>query len=147
MLKLIIEIVIGIIWAAAGAYMAKNNKNRKSGKNSKSSKSATSDKNNENVQAYILNDDEKDNNNKLKNERNSSMKIDLNFAKFTNTAKKWRWIPAIVLLIVVLAIAAIFGLANFITDCMWYSQRICAFIVNISCFLYYYAHSYGSNSF
>ena len=122
MLKLIIEIVIGIIWAAAGAYMAKNNKNRKSGKNSKSSKSATSDKNNENVQAYILNDDEKDNNNKLKNERNSSMKIDLNFAKFTNTAKKWRWIPAIVLLIVVLAIAAIFGLANFITDCMWYSQ-------------------------
>ncbi|MFU0573754.1 UPF0182 family protein [Gardnerella vaginalis] len=122
MLKVIIEIVIGIIWAAAGAYMAKNNKNRKSGKNSKSSKSATSDKNNENVQAYILNDDEKDNNNKLKNERNSSMKIDLNFAKFTNTAKKWRWIPAIVLLIVVLAIAAIFGLANFITDCMWYSQ-------------------------
>ena len=122
MLKLIIEIVIGIIWAAAGAYMAKNNKNRKSGKNSKSSKSATSDKNNENVQAYILNDDEKDNNNKLKNERNSSMKIDLNFAKFTNTAKKWRWIPAIVLLIVVLAIAAIFALARFITDCMWYSQ-------------------------
>ena len=122
MLKLIIEIVIGIIWAAAGAYMAKNNKNRKSGKNSKSSKSATSDKNNENVQAYILNDDEKDNNNKLKNERNSSMKIDLNFAKFTNTAKKWRWIPAIVLLIVVLAITAIFALARFITDCMWYSQ-------------------------
>ncbi|MFW0895654.1 UPF0182 family protein [Gardnerella sp. Marseille-Q9179] len=122
MLKLIIEIVIGIIWAAAGAYMAKNNKNRKSGKNSKSSKSATSDKNNENVQAYILNDDEKDNNNKLKNERNSFMKIDLNFAKFTNTAKKWRWIPAIVLLIVVLAIAAIFALARFITDCMWYSQ-------------------------
>lgn len=122
MLKLIIEIVIGIIWAAAGAYMAKNNKNRKSGKNSKSSKSATSDKNNENVQAYILNDDEKDNNNKLKNERNSSMKIDLNFAKFTNTAKKLRWIPAAVLLIVVLAIAAIFALARFITDCMWYSQ-------------------------
>lgn len=122
MLKVIIEIVIGIIWAAAGAYMAKNNKNSKRGKNSKSSKSATSDKNNENVQAYILNDDEKDNNNKLKNERNSSMKIDLNFAKFTNTAKKWRWIPAIVLLIVVLAITAIFALARFITDCMWYSQ-------------------------
>lgn len=50
------------------------------------------------------------------------MKVNLNFAKFTYTAKKWRWILAIVVLIVAFAVAAIFALARFITDCMWYSQ-------------------------
>ena len=38
MLKLIIEVIIGIMWVVAGAYMAKNNKNGKSSASNKSNK-------------------------------------------------------------------------------------------------------------
>lgn len=42
--------------------------------------------------------------------------------KIIEISKKWRWILAILVVILCFAGAAIFGLANFITDCMWYSQ-------------------------
>ncbi|WP_112928605.1 UPF0182 family membrane protein [Gardnerella leopoldii] len=55
-------------------------------------------------------------------EHKRSMRLEFNVGKFIGGSRRWRWILAIVLLIVVLAIAAIFALARFITDCMWYSQ-------------------------
>lgn len=46
----------------------------------------------------------------------------INIAKTINISKKWRWILAAIISAIVFIGAAIFGLARFITDCMWYSQ-------------------------
>ena len=60
--------------------------------------------------------------NSKKKENNSYMHIDLNFDKFINITKKWRWILAGIVAFIVFAFLIIVGLSTFISDCMWYSQ-------------------------
>lgn len=72
-------------------------------------------------------DDELDDNNQdpeildISSDNNSSTS-DFSMKSKLNSAKKWHWIIICAVLIVVFAIAAVFGLAKFVTDCMWYSQ-------------------------
>ncbi len=73
-------------------------------------------------------DDELDDNNQdpeildISSDENNSSTSDFSMKSKLNSAKKWHWIIICAVLIVVFAIAAVFGLAKFVTDCMWYSQ-------------------------
>lgn len=213
MLKVIIEILIGVAWAAFGAYMAKKPKNTKVHKRSDYSsdgkkksnqnndfadtsaddsidqdvvvESIDEDNSNANVVAkdesnsenkdktsskfakkikdladYYSDDDDlgdlfsdileakkklenkddlpknsdtsntsnnakgnkSDRKNSNSKENNHYMRIDFDVNKFVGKSRKWRWIFAAIVVAIAFVCAIVFGLAKFITDCMWYAQ-------------------------
>lgn len=89
--------------------------------------SSESSKNNYSKDDELDDNDESDDNNQdpeildISSDNNSSTS-DFSMKSKLNSAKKWHWIIICAVLIVVFAIAAVFGLAKFVTDCMWYSQ-------------------------
>ena len=88
-------------------------------KNSDTSKDSESDTSNTSNNAKGNKSDRKNSNSK---ENNHYMRIDFDVNKFVGKSRKWRWIFAAIVVAIAFVCAIVFGLAKFITDCMWYAQ-------------------------
>ncbi|MFU0464238.1 UPF0182 family protein [Gardnerella vaginalis] len=88
-------------------------------KNSDTSKDSESDTSNISNNAKGNKSDRKNSNSK---ENNHYMRIDFDVNKFVGKSRKWRWIFAAIVVAIAFVCAIVFGLAKFITDCMWYAQ-------------------------
>lgn len=88
-------------------------------KNSDTSKDCESDTSNISNNAKGNKSDRKNSNSK---ENNHYMRIDFDVNKFVGKSRKWRWIFAAIVVAIAFVCAIVFGLAKFITDCMWYAQ-------------------------
>ncbi len=88
-------------------------------KNSDTSKDSESDTSNTSNNAKGNKSDNKSSNSK---ENNRYMRIDFDVNKFVGKSRKWRWIFAAIIVAIAFVCAIVFGLAKFITDCMWYAQ-------------------------
>ncbi|MFU0549374.1 UPF0182 family protein [Gardnerella piotii] len=63
-----------------------------------------------------------DNKSSNSKENNRYMRIDFDVNKFVGKSRKWRWIIVAIVVAIAFICAIVFGLAKFITDCMWYAQ-------------------------
>ena len=98
------------------------------GDSPKNSDTSEDSENSENSESNTSNISDNSNSNKnddkvTKNkEHKRSMRLEFNVGKFIGGSRKWRWILAAVVIAIAFVVAIVFGLAKFITDCMWYAQ-------------------------
>ena len=93
--------------------LRKNSDTSEDSEDSESNTSNISDNSNSNK-----NDDKVTKNKEYKH----SMRLEFNVGKFIGGSRKWRWVLAAIVIAIAFVVAIVFGLAKFITDCMWYAQ-------------------------